>query len=484
MGRFSTTVHIKNNVDRMRLVNTFCDIMKKRGFVPCKEDEAAVSYLLAFGEGWVTLANEDYKDDPRRSSEDMREMSAALNTSAFSVEVVDSDFAIMTLRAPNGTQDQVVVGDGSGYDVPEMEGDRKLWELLLSDGKTWEQFSEAAAAREVFVEDALGKVAAVLGIDPFYIDADHDEVLAKADGKNNITVFYFKKAQGKAMSLNTAFVKVFGEVLEPLGFKKIKYKYPYFVRIVGGEIIYIITYMKMKGHPFVNGYERADCSQYEIVCKIETVYSTEINLPIEHLERDSRFLSKREIYGREHLTDRDKDYWKKVVNYFPYKPGDEKLTINGLENAVDLTKQILLPALDDVTDLKSFLEHIYQFYGIPFLKYNPGHYEDLNIYDGLVRIKVDTCESFLKRDEEHMLRDFDQADKHNKQTLAKNPERLAFFLERVDRERKEYISKHEERVEFAKHMFDDKEWCEKALEELERRKAANTELLRSYGLDI
>lgn len=201
MGRFSTTVQIKNNIDRMRFVNTFCDVMKNRGLVPCTEDEAAQSYLFAFGEGWVTLANEDYKDNPKKAYDDMREMSTALKTSAFSVEVVDSDFAIMTLCTPNGTEDRVVVGDGSGYDVPEMAGDRKHWEPLLADGKTWEQFSEAAAAQEVFVEDALAELAKVLEIEPYYICADFDEVMKKADGNNNITAFYFKKADAKSKAM-------------------------------------------------------------------------------------------------------------------------------------------------------------------------------------------------------------------------------------------------------------------------------------------
>ncbi len=484
MGRFSTTVHIKNNADRMRFVNTFCDVMKKRGFVPCAEDEAAQSYLFAFGEGWVTLANEDYKDNPKKSSDDIREMSAALKTSAFSVEVVDSDFAIMTLCAPNGTEDRVVVGDGSGYDVPEMAGDRKRWEPLLADGKTWEQFSEAAAAQEVFVEDALGKVADVLGIDPYYIDADHDEVSEKADGNNNITAFYFKKA--KSMSLNAAFVKVFGEALEPLGFKKIKYKYPYFVRIVGGEIINILTYMKMKGHPIVDGYEREDCSQYEIVCKIETVYSPKIDLPTEHLERHSSFLSKREIYGREHMFDLDKNYWKKIVNYFPYKLGDENLTISGLEDAVDLTKQILLPALDSAVDLDSYLDFHYKFNNTSLsLGYKHGSYENLKKYDGLVKIKVDTTsDSYLKRKDRYRIREFDKDVEAYKKTYANDPKRLAHYLEDVEEKKKKYISKGYDREIFANKMFDDKEWQEKALEELERRKAENTEILRSYGLDI
>lgn len=67
MGRFSTTVQIKDNAGRMRFIDLFCEVMKKRGFVPCSEDETAVSYLLAFGDGgWVTLANEEYKDNPQK----------------------------------------------------------------------------------------------------------------------------------------------------------------------------------------------------------------------------------------------------------------------------------------------------------------------------------------------------------------------------------------------------------------------------------
>ncbi len=39
MGRFSKTVHIKDNAGRMKVINSFCGVMKKRGFVPCSEEE-------------------------------------------------------------------------------------------------------------------------------------------------------------------------------------------------------------------------------------------------------------------------------------------------------------------------------------------------------------------------------------------------------------------------------------------------------------
>lgn len=482
MGRFSTTVHVKNNVDRMRFVNTFSDVMKKRGFVPCSEDEAAQSYVFAFGESWVTLANEEYRDNPQKAYDDTREMAAALKTGAFSVEVVDSDFATLTLN--NG--DCVIVGDGSGYGIEEPErGTRECWEPVLADGKTWEVFSETVEKDGVFVEDTLGELAVVLGMDSYYICADFDDVSEKADGGNSVIAFYFKKVtvKAKSMSLNAAFVKVFGEGLEPLGFKNIKYKHPCFVRRLGDEIIQIITYVKRSGHPTVNGYVREDCSQYDIVCKVETVYSTEIELPTKNFEKYSGYLSKWDIYVKEHISNLNKDYLNKVSDYFPYKPGDEKLTISGLEEAVDLTKQIILPVLDSVIDIKSYLEFYFKFKGEPFLDYKPSHYEHLNQYGGLFRLKVDTWESFLERNEGYVLRGYDISDERNKSSLANNPERLAQFLEKVDKKRKEFLSKHVERESLAKQMFGDKEWCEKAFEELKRRKAANIETLKGYGVE-
>ena len=86
MGRFSTTVHVKDNVGRIEFINFFCGIMKNHGFVPCSEDEAEQSYVFAFGDGWVTLVNKDYKDDRLKAGDDAMNRSAALKTSAFILE--------------------------------------------------------------------------------------------------------------------------------------------------------------------------------------------------------------------------------------------------------------------------------------------------------------------------------------------------------------------------------------------------------------
>ena len=133
MGRFSTTVHVKDNVGRIEFINFFCGIMKNHGFVPCSEDEAEQSYVFAFGDGWVTLVNKDYKDDRLKAGDDAMNMSAALKTSAFMMDVIDSDFAYIHLFAPNGGKDGVAVGDfGSRFWQKAKHGSSspKQWQKM------------------------------------------------------------------------------------------------------------------------------------------------------------------------------------------------------------------------------------------------------------------------------------------------------------------------------------------------------------------
>lgn len=470
MGRFSTTVQIKNNADRMRFINSFCDVMKKRGFVPCSEDETALSYLLAFGEGgWGTLTSEEYKNNPQKAYDDSREMAEILKTSAFSVEVVDSDFALLKLCNSDGGEDKVVVGDGSGYGVDNAEGTRELWEPLLTDGITWEQFSETAAKNEVFVEDTLAELAEVLGIEPCYICTDFDEVLNRADENENITAFSFKKAAAKAksMSLNAAFVKVFGEALEPLGFKKIKGRYPYFVRLIGNEIIHVITYRKAAGHPDVDGYVRLDYGQYEILGGVATVYRAKMD------PGDIGLLNNSEIYKIHNYFDVDSDDRASIM-YFPFKTGDDKQIIGSFQHAFDVTKQNLLAALDEAESLGSCMDF--------FCKYYPGHmtvfnyrrdrFDKGNHSEGLLQIKTDSPDSYFEREIKYRRLEIDRS------------ECWGATKENIDLRRKSLNDFLPTRKNQVLEMYSDTEWCNNALAELERRRKANIEILREWGLDL
>ncbi len=454
MGRFSTTVHIKDNAGRMKLINTFCEVMKKRGFVPCSEDEAALSYLLAFGDGgWVTLANEEYKDNPQKAYNDSREMAAALKTSAFSVEVVDSDFALLKLSDPNGGEDEVVVGDGSGYGIEEpTRGERQYWEKLLADGKTWEQFSETAAKNEVFVEDVLAELAGVLGIEPYYIDADFDEVSEKTDENKNITAFYFKKAAAKAksLSLNAAFKQVFGEALEPLGYKLIKSKYPYFVRVVpGGEIVHIITYME-EWCPYPGK------KKFNVISGIATVYRYKIDLSCAPKDNCGWLYSIARFYTETTPESEINNEYKLSICHFTFDENVENSMNDTLNNALELTRKYILPQLDTAVNLKSSLTYLKRL----------GQSTDTCNFNSKLNFSGagDAAEGFL----------YIKVDDEEFKTLLKNIIDGAVPSDDEDRQRVA------EKLKF----FNDPVIHEKVLLELDRRKMVNTEILRNYGLEL
>lgn len=473
MGRFSTTVQVKDNVGRMRFVNSFCDVMKKRGFVRCSEDEAALSYLLAFGEGWVTFANEEYKDNPQKAYDDSRQMAAALKTSAFSVEVVDSDFALLRLSDPNGGEDKVIVGDGSGYGIEEpTRGERQYWGKLLADGKTWEQFSETAAKNEVFIEDALAELAVILGIEPYFICADHDEVSDKADENKNITAFYFKKSAAKTMSLNAAFKKVFGEALEPLGFKLIKSKYPYFVRVVpGGEIIHIVSIMQRK-------YGIGGRKAFDIRCGVATVYRKKLDFNIPPDDFLLQHIS--EIYSRSHPSDLNMEYRASIITFKYETPiphflknntveftTDENEMLDCLENALEATKQVFLPVVSEVTSLIDCEKYFYALgqHSAPILDFDG---------EGLFLIKL-----FSSAEDFFQFKESEAVNEMRVEELVCNRVGGDFV-----QEFKDFEDKKEVRKKYWIEVFNAPELRADGPAELERRKRLNTEILKSYGLDI
>lgn len=76
-----------------------------------------------------------------------------------------------------------------------------------------------------------------------------------------------------AKSLNTEFVKYYKERLEVYGFKKVKGRQPYFVRVINDEILHIFTFI---GRPSLKyGYKN-----FWLICGVATVYRKEINFSV------------------------------------------------------------------------------------------------------------------------------------------------------------------------------------------------------------
>ena len=462
MGRFFSSVQIKSNGSREQFLKAFCDLMIKRGLATCSEDEASVSYILAFSESgkWVTLTCEAYRDDTNRVKTDARQTAAEMKTSSFGMEVVDSDFALLQLYKDSSAADTVIVGDGSGYGFDGdnyQKGKRECWEQLLASGKSWEQLSEIWNKNEVFVEDALYEAASVLGIESKYMVSDYDDLNGIADKDTNVVPLFFKKkitvSEGgkKKLTLNAAFKQVFGEALEPLGFKKVKGRQPYFVRLIGDEIIHVITYRNESER--VQGYKA-----FNILGGVATVYRQEINLTISPMDNLGWLNTISDFYT---IPNSQFDMiFRRVINKFQYKADSETL-IDVLSYAADLTKKIILPIFDKVNDINNCINYFNQF-KLPMHLFDEKEefgerYADF--YDeGFLYIKTNDINGIKKKIEER------------KELILYNIERGTFGYTDVD------LKKTDE--------MDAKPYIDKVLAILEQRKTKNIQKIITYGMEV
>ncbi len=455
MGRFFSNLQIKKNVNQSQseFVKTLSNAMKKLGYVKAEEDEAELSYIAAFSRSkqWVTLCAEDYVSDAEKLNTDAQKIAANLKTFCISNTVIDSDVAVLDMYAGQEERaDRVIIGYGEAYGLEsheEAKGKRELWEPLMADENLWDKFSEIQSSDFTFAEDGLVKISEILGISPDLLVADYDELSSVSEDNKAVVPLYFKKAGTKPLSLNAAFVKVFGETLEPLGFKKIKGRHPYLVRVVpGGEIIHIIA---IRNGAQMDLRKKA----FDILIGAATVYRRIINLDVAPTENINwiRFLD--QYYTRSQRLNVDKELLEKIQHFQYFKENQDDM-LRELKFSLEMTKQYVLPILDKVNTLD---ECIY------FFRNYAGEIST-NIFNS--KFNFDLCTEhdegmlYIKTDNQKLQEDFQNT--LSGKTGASEETR--------------------QRVAIKNMYFNDPEIHGKALKELEKRKALNTEILKSYGL--
>lgn len=444
MGKFFNTLHVKSS-NREAFIAGFEWIMKKEGFVPCSDtDEAEVAFAAAFSEGgWVSLSNGD--DSAVGLAKLSERLAKDLLLPSFTVEAVDSDFAIIELCSPDKKtkirKSRLVVGDGEGYGVEKAPILLDDWKPLFQNGGA-EEFLAAAGQDGDFVEDALCELGKILGIQPAVMAWCHDEFEEKIGRGGEVISLAFKKKAEKKLTLNAAFKRVFGEALAPLGYRLIKGKYPYFVRVVSDEIIHVIS--------CYNDKKCYDRNHDYIVIKagVATVYRPEIDLT-KNPKWENWLTTNCEIYiyRIEHnLEERDDELKRNLYNH-PSLPDD---IIKGMEYQLAMTKRFILPALDKAMTIDSCIENDFEL-RMSLTIYDDGSFgttEGNGYFDeGMLYFKTDRSvyENITRNSvSEDALR------------------RRAYF----------------EKVHNAPELYN------AVQAELERRKKENTEKLRSYGLDI
>ena len=192
------------------------------------------------------------------------------------------------------------------------------------------------------------------------------------------------------MGLNTAFKKVYGELLEPYGFKKLKGRNPYFVRMVGDEIVHVIT---CTSRPRIM---RSDDKQFDIFCGVATVYRDKINLDesasnnfiwldaiSSHYLKSKIIMDKRSLNGKWYT--------------FSYEENNEESLIDSMKYTAELTRYIILPIIDRVYNIENCYSYFRTFIpGVLFFNENEFEKGKTNKHnEGIIYTKIYDIDQFI-----------------------------------------------------------------------------------------
>ena len=442
MGNFFTSMQIynPNQLDRDHFINFFSDEMKKSGYVLSNSDESELSYILRFADSckWVTITSEAYEHENQLSKTDTIRIAKMLKTTCINTTVIDSDCAVMDLYDESGKKkDSLIMGRADDYfgdNIPQPS--EKIWKTFLSSNSTWEQFSKICNENNVFVEDSLSKLAGIIGMDSGNIlfsaeDAQEDEqtvFLYFKEARTSITMSQNGKIVYKApqkLTLNTAFKQIIGKALEPYGFKVIKGRHPYIVRVINNEILHIITFRTET--PDYSEGDRA----FAIMGGIATIYRKKITLDQSPIQNYGWFNYMFDFY--EALTDeRNANVLGQlfISCYYSDKPDSLISVMNtGAENLI----KYVLPVMDKINNIDSCLDYFEKLMG----PCNPKKCAKI-------------CSYYPNEDEAF----------------------LNFLSEKV-------ISDH---PDFLDKFLTDTEFHNWVMCEIEKRKSENTEILKAYDL--
>ncbi|SFD41237.1 hypothetical protein [Ruminococcus albus] len=453
MGNFFHTVHFKIK-DKEKFVKGINAYMKKKGFVPCDDDEAVKTYIIAFSDdqGWATLADSESSDDTRALFSEAKAISKSMKLPCITEEVTDSDIAILELFDKTGERaDKIVVGDGEIYGMEKNEIKPECWKPLLNNKADTQKLIELIGESDGLAEERLSKISSLLGVDML---ADSDELGTRND--ESIIKLNFKKAEEKKPTLNTLFTQIYGEALEPLGFKKPKVRMPLYVRVINDEIIHIVGIHDMKSHLVPFG-------------AIATVYREDLCIDRTFRQNEIWYKRLKEFYLNWHISDKPFDeagfYYTDIIDFMPLS--------DAVKDSLNATMTWILPVLDNVKTLKDVAD------------YEESAFKDyisvisLPINESLAAPFTDTVIRYILDDP---LADLEQryltALKRREEAYKKSNLSQEDIMERLEK----FNKKYNEYCQRLQTFLEDEEIHKQTMEELERRKEHNLELLRKYKI--
>ena len=261
----------------------------------------------------------------------------------------------------------------------------------------------------------------------------------------------------------------FKETLEPHGFKKVKGRYPHFVRMATPEIIRVINYrLEQALSP------QLEEKRFEVYCAVGSIYRPEINL-------------NRSVYASMdwiNTTQLDM-YVKAKYNGIPVykneqpgvdyiiKKGDEASLREQIAFAMTGIEHYVIPAFDKVVDLKTCVDYL-ELYGFDELEISRKTECNGDVF--ILPAKYPNKESYrvkVQNDFQEAKRSVMQRISEGKMTQEAGREKLLWCEESYNDDIEQYG-----------RFFED-ETTKKELERLKAERAKkNLEAIRAMGIEV
>ena len=271
-------------------------------------------------------------------------------------------------------------------------------------------------------------------------------------------------------TFGTTFKRIYGEGLKKYGFKKIKGRQPYFVRMIGDEIIHVITYRPVNAYNFSH-------KEYEIYGGIATVYRA--NIDLDKTPRDNAvWLSELYSFYKKCDDGAEKEKYEEI-GLFSYEKDNEQAMAKSIEYSLEMTEKYVIPRLDKITNVREGVD-FFKEYNTKLLavKRNFGKGQSSYEYnEGLLNVFVYTLDeyiSYIKNLHEEC----------NNRILNNMKEGIyGFTMEQYQYDKEDRWKGMEDEIEVFTEISNSPEKYREVMEELERRKEHNLEVLKKYGVN-
>lgn len=462
MGSAVMNMHVcsKDKVNMTTMINCFIAFKLNQGYVQCGAEDAEFSYNILYSTtndcAWLTVSGTHWKTSMYDAALDFWGFSKEIQMPCLRFKVNENCSALLELCDESGKSagtypicDAII----DEYFNPNITVN--LWNSFVS---SCEKFRMAIDREYYTIKDLASCLSAIIHIkeDQLMADVSSDKY---NEGTNRL---YFKRAAviEKKVSIKSTFKKIYGEALDPLGFKYVKTKEPCFIRVINNELVHIIGIKDMKPNyiiPFGG---------------VATLYRADLMLNKTYSDMANWLPMISQFWLTTH-TDYDEAPDPRLYSKFRYLNKSPDSVKNTVKAALTASQRWILPLLDTVQVLFNFPTyyktiHHGDLMGIPKLPLKQdgsGNFSEDFVICYLLNDPIKYAEQLITEAEARF----------QTKTLEISDVTKLQYLEKANQIWKQDIMR-------SVHVFaDNLEERQRTLRELERRRQINIKQLKLLG---